>query len=83
MDELQQQQDPPFKRGLHIHEIRNHFSKYRFGTKLFEELMFIVISRMARLDAFYSDRHFASFSRVRLPGYFMFSENVQNKYPGF
>ena len=35
------------------------------------------------MDAFYSDRNFAQFSRVRLPGYFMFSENVQNKYPGF
>lgn len=38
---------------------------------------------MARLDAFYTDKHFARFSRVRLPGFYLFSENVQMKYPGF
>lgn len=83
MDELQQQQMPPYRRGVHVNEIRQHFSKYRLGTKIFGELMFIVVSRMARLDAFYCDRHFAQFSRVRLPGYFLFSENIQQKYPGF
>lgn len=74
---------PPYRRGVHVHEIRSHFGKYRLGTKLFEELIFIVVSRMARLDAFYSDKHFAQFSRVRLPGFYLFSENVQMKYPGF
>ena len=38
---------------------------------------------MARLDAFFADKHFAYFSRVRLPGYLSFSENLEIKYPGF
>ena len=38
---------------------------------------------MGRLDAFYCDKSFASFSRVRLDGYYTFSENLALKYPGF
>jgi hypothetical protein len=45
--------------------------------------MILIFARMARLDAFYCDKHFAYFSRVRLPGYYTFSENMQMKYPGF
>jgi hypothetical protein len=45
--------------------------------------MVIAFARMGRLDAFYCDKHFAYFSRVRLPGYYTFSENMQMKYPGF
>jgi hypothetical protein len=45
--------------------------------------MVITFARMARLDAFYCDKHFAYFSRVRLPGYYTFSENMQMNYPGF
>ena len=83
IDELQQQQDPPFKRGVHFEEMRLHFSKYRYGTNIFKEVMFIVFARIARLDGFYCDKHFANFSRIRLPGYMTFSENLQLKYPGF
>jgi hypothetical protein len=83
IDELQQQQDPPYRRGVHFEEMRLHFSKYRFSTNIFKEVIVIVFARMARLDAFFADRHFSFFSRVRLPGYFTFSENMETKYPGF
>jgi hypothetical protein len=63
--------------------MRLHFSKYRFSTKIFSEVIIIVFTRMARLDAFFADKHFSYFSRVRLPGYYTFSENLEKKYPGF
>ena len=53
------------------------------STKIVNETMHCVLARMSRLDAFYCDKHFAAFSRVRLPGYFTFSENLARKYPGF
>lgn len=38
---------------------------------------------MGKLDAFYCDKQFARASRIRLPGYKLFSENMQELYPGF
>lgn len=49
---------------------------------LLQEVLNPVFARMMRLDAFYCDKHCASFSRVRLPDYYTFSENMALKYPG-
>jgi len=38
---------------------------------------------MARNDAFYCDKYFSRFSRIRLPGFMLYSENIQAKFPGF
>jgi hypothetical protein len=47
-----------------------------------QDIIGLMVYRMARQDAFFVDRHFAYISNVRLPGYTTYSEKMKS-YPGF
>jgi len=85
VDELSEEQNPPYSRGIYFIEIRMKFLTYSWTHGAFyNDMCEPIFTMAARHDFFYTDENFTKFSTRRIDDtYKTFSENIQLRFPGY
>ena len=85
MDELHEEQDPPFSYGLYFLLIRNRFMEKKWSNKmLFGNLCEPVFTVMVRESQVYCNPNMAKFASRKInENYKTFGENMGEKFPGY
>lgn len=85
IEELGEEQDPPFSHGNYFIEIRGKFLTFSWSHRVFyNDMMEPIFAMAARLGYFYIDENFAKFSTRRLNDNFRtYQENIALKWPGY
>lgn len=85
LEELGQEQCPPFSKGIYFLNLRKRFMTYSWAHRtIYADMCEPIFTLAARYDHFYIDENFAKFSVRRINSdYRTFSENLAMKWPGY
>ena len=85
MEELGEEQDPPFSHGNYYVEIRNKFITLGWvNYAIYKDSCEAMFAILCRQDFVFADSNFATFSTRRINDTFRtFSENLAARWPGY
>lgn len=85
MDDMQQQQNPPYSRGLFFIQIRQQFLRYEITSKfLYKDIIEPLFTALLKSDQFFCNKDMSKFSMKRIDNtWATYSEMIQNRYPGY
>ena len=85
MEEMHEEQEPPYSKGLFFLAIRDRFLKQSIINKvIFSNLVEPIFTLMMRSNYIYSNPNMAKFAATKInENYRTFEENMHLRFPGY